>query len=74
MEKNDLKFKVTGFVRKFHNPVSVEIKVDGYANVAEKGQLNEREGTGIQAFIKKHYRKMYLKWSEISDTGFYEGR
>ena len=42
--------------------------------VVEKGQLNEREVVGIQAFIKKHYREMYLKWSEMSDTGFYEGR
>ena len=42
--------------------------------VGEKGQLNEREVMGIQAFIKKHYMEMYLKWSEISDAGFYEGR
>ena len=42
--------------------------------VAEKGQLNEREVAGIQAFFKKHYMEMYLKWSEMSDAGFYEGR
>ena len=42
--------------------------------VGEKGQLNEREAAGIQAFIKKHYMEMYLKWSEISDAGFYESR
>ena len=40
----------------------------------EKGQLNEREVVGIQAFIKKHYMEMYLKWSEMSDAGFYESR
>ena len=40
----------------------------------EKGQLNEREAAGIQAFIKKHYMEMYLKWSEISDAGFFESR
>lgn len=50
------------------------VKADGETNVAEKGQLNEREVTGIQAFIKKHYQEMYLKWSEMSDTGFYKGR
>ena len=50
------------------------VKADGETDVAEKGQLNEREITGIQAFIKKHYREMYLKWSEMSDVGFYEGR
>ena len=42
--------------------------------VGEKEQLKEREITGIEAFIKKHYREMYLKWSEMSDAGFYEGR
>ena len=42
--------------------------------VGEKGQLNEREAAGIQAFIKKHYMEMYLKWSEMSEAGFYEGR
>ena len=42
--------------------------------VGEKVQLNEREITGIQVFIKKHYMEMYLKWSEMSDAGFYEGR
>ena len=50
------------------------VKADGETDVAEKGQLNEREVAGIQAFIKKHYMEMYLKWSEMSDTGFYEGR
>jgi hypothetical protein len=50
------------------------VKADGETDVAEKGQLKEHEVTGIQAFIKKHYREMYLKWSEMSDIGFYEGR
>ena len=50
------------------------VKADGETDVAKKGQLNEREITGIQAFIKKHYMEMYLKWSEMSDAGFYEGR
>ena len=25
----------------------------------------------IRAFIKEHYKEMYLKWIEIADTGFY---
>ena len=50
------------------------VKADGDITIAEKGQLKEREITGIQAFIKKHYCEMYLKWSEMSDAGFYEGR
>ena len=28
---------------------------------------------GYAYTCKKHYQKMYLKWSEMSDTGFYEG-
>lgn len=50
------------------------VKVDGETEITEKGQLNEREISGIQAFIKKHYREMYLKWSEMSNAGFYEGK
>ena len=49
------------------------VKADGETEIAEKGQLNEREISGIQAFIKKHYREMYLKWSEMSNAGFYHG-
>lgn len=50
------------------------VKADGESEIAEKGQLNEREISGIQAFIKKHYQEMYLKWSEMSNAGFYEGK
>ena len=25
----------------------------------------------IQAFIKEHYKEMYLKWQQLADTGFY---
>ena len=49
------------------------VKADGETQVAENGQLNEREISGIQAFIRKHYQEMYLKWSEMSDSGFYVG-
>ena len=49
------------------------VKADGETQVAEKGQLNEREISGIQAFIRKHYQEMYLKWSEMLDSGFYVG-
>ena len=49
------------------------VMADGGSRVVERGILNERELSGIQAFIKKNYREMYLKWSELSDTGFYNG-
>lgn len=34
-------------------------------------KLNDREIRQIRAFIKQHYREMYLKWQEIADTGYY---
>lgn len=37
------------------------------------GVPNDREIRQIQSFIKENYREMYLKWSELSDEGFYEG-
>ena len=38
---------------------------------ASDRKLNEREIKKIRAFIKSHYKEMYLKWREIADTGFY---
>ena len=37
----------------------------------KQGTLTEREVRKIRAFIKEHYKEMYLKWMELSDTGFY---
>lgn len=47
------------------------VKSSGDTTVEKQGQLNEREIKKIQAFIKYHYKEMYLKWCEIADTGFY---
>ena len=49
------------------------VKSDGDTSVAERGRLNDREISGIQAFIKLHYHEMYLRWAEMSDSGFYKG-
>ena len=49
------------------------VKPDGETTVADRGILNDREIAGIQDFIKLHYQDMYLRWSAISDKGFYRG-
>lgn len=47
------------------------VKRDGETEVANRGRLNDREIRGIREFIKDNYLEMYLRWSEISDEGFY---
>lgn len=47
------------------------VKGNGDTTVEKKGRLNEREINKIRAFIKKNYKEMYLKWSELAETGFY---
>ena len=47
------------------------VKSNGDTTVEKQGQLNDREINKIRAFIKEHYREMYMKWQEIADTGFY---
>lgn len=49
------------------------VKEDGDSVLRNAGVLNDREIRQIQSFIKENYREMYLKWSELSDEGFYEG-
>ena len=34
--------------------------------------LSDRELRCIQQFIKENYREMYLKWSRLSEEGFYQ--
>lgn len=36
-----------------------------------RGQLSDREIRIIQNFIKDNYKEMYLKWTSISEQGFY---
>lgn len=47
------------------------VKSNGDTVVQNQGMLNERELRKIQAFIKDNYQEMYLKWSEMSENGFY---
>ena len=47
------------------------VKGNGDTTVEKKGRLNEREINKIRAFIKKNYKEMYLKWSELAETVFY---
>lgn len=49
------------------------VKGSGDTVVQNKGMLNDRELSRIQAFIKENYKEMYLKWAEYSDKGFYNG-
>ena len=47
------------------------VKSDGDTVVEKKGRLTDREVRLIREFIKDNYKEMYLKWIELSDTGFY---
>lgn len=47
------------------------VKSNGDTTVERQGILSDHEVRKIQRFIKKHYKEMYLKWMEISNTGFY---
>ena len=44
---------------------------NGDTTVEKQGQLNDREVRQIRAFIKQHYKEMYLKWQELANTGYY---
>ena len=39
---------------------------------SNRGILSDRELRCIQQFIKENYREMYLKWSRLSEEGFYQ--
>ena len=47
------------------------VKSNGDTIVENQGMLTDREMRKIQAFIKDNYEEMYLKWSEMSENGFY---
>lgn len=47
------------------------VKSNGDTIVQNQGMLTDREMRKIQAFIKDNYKEMYLKWSEMSENGFY---
>ncbi len=50
------------------------VKSNGDTTIEKKGALSDKEIRKIREFIKSHYKEMYLKWLELSDTGFYEGK
>lgn len=47
------------------------VKSNGDTIAQNQGMLNERELNKIQGFIKENYKEMYLKWSSMSENGFY---
>lgn len=47
------------------------VKSNGDTTVENQGILLERDVRKIREFIKKHYKEMYQKWSQLSNTGFY---
>ena len=47
------------------------VKSNGDTTIEKQGQLNEREVREIRKFIKKNYKDMYLKWLQLSNTGYY---
>lgn len=51
--------------------LSFLLKVNGDTTVERQGILSEREVRIIREFIKDNYKEMYLKWSELSDNGFF---
>lgn len=48
------------------------VKENGDTVLQKRGILTDPEISKIQAFIKKNYKEMYLKWVENSDNGYYE--
>ena len=47
------------------------VKGNGDTVIKERGALNDKQLRVIQEFIKDNYKEMYLKWSQMSDQGFY---
>ena len=50
------------------------VKAKGDTVLQKVGDLNPRQVSGIQQFIKENYREMYARWQEYSNTGFYIGK
>lgn len=49
------------------------VKGNGDTVVQEQGRITDRELRIIRDFIKDNYKEMYLKWSTMSQHGFYNG-
>ena len=48
------------------------VRGNGDTVLQNRGILSDRELRCIQQFIKENYREMYLKWSRLSEEGFYQ--
>lgn len=46
---------------------------DGDTIVKQQGRLTSKEMRIVRDFIKDNYKEMYLRWSEMSSQGFYNG-
>ena len=49
------------------------VKDTGDTVLQNRGILTDREISKIQGFIKDNYKAMYMKWSEYSRNGYYDG-
>ena len=47
------------------------VKGNGDTLVTEQGELTDKQIRIIRDFIKLNYKEMYLKWSQMSDNGFF---
>lgn len=47
------------------------VKGNGDTVIKEQGDLKDRQLRIIREFIKENYKEMYLKWSQMSEQGFY---
>lgn len=49
------------------------VQGNGDSVLQNRGILTDREISKIQEFIKENYEKMYEKWAQYSENGFYRG-
>ncbi|MBQ0075235.1 MAG: DUF4160 domain-containing protein [Prevotella sp.] len=47
------------------------VKSNGETEVQARGRLTDKELRIIREFIKDNYKEMYIKWSSMSNKGFY---
>ena len=47
------------------------VRSNGDTEIQHQGIVSDRDMRCIQACIKDNYQEMYLKWSLLSDNGFY---
>ena len=47
------------------------VKGNGDTIVKDKGILTDKELRIVREFVKDNYQDMFMKWSEMSNNGFY---